>query len=368
MFEFATSKTHFLFNGDVYDQVDGVAMGSPLGPALANLFMGHYEDEWLKSAQGSKIKFYRRYVDDIFCILDSETDGDQFLSFLNQQHQNIKFTMEKEMHKKLPFLDIECEIEGETFITKVYHKSTYTGLLMNFFSFASRSYKNSLLRTLIDRIFRINNTWKGFHHDIGKLKYTLQKNEYPIKLINSYIYKYLDNTYKNDISNIEKEDTPDKNIKYFKLPYIGTMSTYTQKKINDLIKRCCKPNLNIQLVFNSCKLSSFFSIKDKVPKELQSFVVYKFLCSGCNATYIGMTCSHLITRIKQHLVTDKNSHVLKHLNQNEDCKACCDATCFSIIDKATTKYDLLVKEGIHIQLNKPSLNGQLQSYKLSILI
>ena len=43
LFEFVTSGTHFLFNGDYYNQIDGVAMGYPLGPVLANLFMGYHE-------------------------------------------------------------------------------------------------------------------------------------------------------------------------------------------------------------------------------------------------------------------------------------------------------------------------------------
>ena len=42
LFNFATSHTHFLFNAWFYDQVAGVAMGSPLAPVLANFFMGHY--------------------------------------------------------------------------------------------------------------------------------------------------------------------------------------------------------------------------------------------------------------------------------------------------------------------------------------
>ena len=49
LFDFATCKTHFLFEGKFYDQIDGVAMGSPLAPFLANLFMGHYEKEWLNN-------------------------------------------------------------------------------------------------------------------------------------------------------------------------------------------------------------------------------------------------------------------------------------------------------------------------------
>ena len=46
LFEFATSGTYFLFQGTFYDQIEGVAMGFPLGPVLANLFMGYYETLW----------------------------------------------------------------------------------------------------------------------------------------------------------------------------------------------------------------------------------------------------------------------------------------------------------------------------------
>ena len=55
LFEFATKETHFLFKGNFYDQVDGVAMGSPLAPVLANLFKGHHENIWLTMFYLSKM-------------------------------------------------------------------------------------------------------------------------------------------------------------------------------------------------------------------------------------------------------------------------------------------------------------------------
>ena len=67
LFTVATAQTHFLFNGFFYDQVDGIAMGCPLVPVLANLFMGHHEKLLLGNFQGSEILFYRRYVGDTFC-------------------------------------------------------------------------------------------------------------------------------------------------------------------------------------------------------------------------------------------------------------------------------------------------------------
>ena len=43
----ALSNNYFLFDGIIYQQIDGVAMGSPLGPSLANAFLAHYEQIWL---------------------------------------------------------------------------------------------------------------------------------------------------------------------------------------------------------------------------------------------------------------------------------------------------------------------------------
>ena len=49
LFQLATSQTNFLFNGSMYDQVDGVTMGSPLAPILANIFMGCHEKGWIRN-------------------------------------------------------------------------------------------------------------------------------------------------------------------------------------------------------------------------------------------------------------------------------------------------------------------------------
>ena len=93
-----------MFDGVLYYQVDGVAMGSPLGPHLANIFMNYHEKKWLEDCPADiKPKFYRRYVDDIFVLCQSVEQLDKFKEYLNTKHQNIKFTSEVEKDKKLPF-------------------------------------------------------------------------------------------------------------------------------------------------------------------------------------------------------------------------------------------------------------------------
>ena len=71
---FATSQTHFNFNGKFYNQIDGVAMDSLLAPVLANIFMVLYESKGLNKFNLNKPKFYLRYVDDILAAFDKEQD------------------------------------------------------------------------------------------------------------------------------------------------------------------------------------------------------------------------------------------------------------------------------------------------------
>ena len=78
LFLFATSQTHFIFNSKFYNQIDGVAMGSPLAPVLANIFMGFHESKWLNEYNLNKPKFYLRYVDDILAAFDNEEDSSHF--------------------------------------------------------------------------------------------------------------------------------------------------------------------------------------------------------------------------------------------------------------------------------------------------
>ena len=88
IFLFATAQTHFLYDGEYFHEVE-VAMGSPLGPLLANLFMGVHEKSWLMLYDGPSILFYWRYVDDIFCLVESHEHVAPFLDYLNSKHDNI---------------------------------------------------------------------------------------------------------------------------------------------------------------------------------------------------------------------------------------------------------------------------------------
>ena len=143
----------YKFNGHIYQQVDGVAMGSPLGPLFANIFMSFHEKSWLHNCPSSfKPLLYRRYVDDCFLLFRSLDYVPLFLSYLNRQHSNIFFSSELEKNGKLPFLDIEITRSNGKFSTSVYRKPTFTGLFTNFHSFVPLVYKRSLVCCLLHRM------------------------------------------------------------------------------------------------------------------------------------------------------------------------------------------------------------------------
>ena len=188
------------------------------------------------------------------------------------------------------------------------------------------------------------------------------KNAYPPSLIDKVIKNYLD--YKFSSNQRQLKDTPD--VHYFKLPYIGNLSHHIKKKLSKLCKEFCKENFNIKLVFNSFKIKNYFSYKDPIPDDLKSFLVYKFTCASCSSSYIGETCCHFKIRIEEHIKKDNKSHIFKHLHSTATCFDSYNSLCFKIIDKANSKYDLKIKEALHINWRKPNLSAQQNHLALTL--
>ena len=125
-----------------------------------------------------------------------------------------------------------------------------------------------------------------------------------------------------------------------------------------LCKEFCKENFNIKLAFTSFKINNYFSYIDPIPNVLKSFLVYKFTCGSYSCSYIGETC-HFKTRTEQHIKKNNNSHIFKHLNSIA-------TLCFKITDKANSKFDLEIKDALHIIWRKPNLNEQQNHVTLAL--
>ena len=207
---------------------------------------------------------------------------------------------------------------------------------------------------MVDRSFKICNNWNSFHNDIENIKSNLIKNAYPPFLIDKVIKKYLN--YKFSSNQNQLKDTSD--VHYFKLPYISNLSHHIKSKLSKLCKEFCKENFNVKLVFTSFKIKTYFSYKDRIPDDLKSFVIYKFTCARFSSSYIDETCRHFTTRIEGHIKKDNKSHIFKHLHSTATCFYSYNSLSFKITDEANSKFDLKIKEALHINWRKPNLNAQ----------
>ena len=333
-------------------------MGSSLAPVLANIFMSFHESKWLNEYNLNKSKFYLGYADEIVAAFDNEQDSLNFLNFLSNGHPNIKFSTEKQNNHSIAFLDVFISgINNQNLPLQTYHKLTYTGLLLNFKSFTSFSYKISLTKCLIDRSFKICNNWNSFHNDIENIKSNVIKNAYPSFLIDKVTKNYLD--YKFSRNQNQLKDKYD--VHYFKLSYIGNLSHHIKNNTSKICKEFCKENFNIKLVFDSFKIKNYFAYKDPIPNDLKSFVVYKFTGASCSSSYIGKTCSHFKIRIEEHIKKGNKSHIFKHLLSSATCFDSYNSLCSKTIVQANSKFELQIKAVLNINWIKPSLNAQ-QNY------
>ena len=119
--------------------------------------------------------------------------------------------------------------------------------------------------TLINRAFKINSTWAGFHEELVKLKEIMLKNSYPGRVLDNIIKSKVNKLVCNEESNAKDE----RNTFYVKLPYIGKFSGITRQRINRILKRFCNDDFNIKLVFSSFKIRSLFGVKDPIPHGAQ---------------------------------------------------------------------------------------------------
>ena len=178
LLELFVRSTHFTFQGQVYEQTEGAAMGSPVSPVVANIYMGHFEDQALTTAPNPP-PIWKRYVDDIFCILKKGTIQ-RTLNHLNNIHPAIQFTVEVEKDGMLPFFDTQLQRGQEgTLDTTVFHKTTHTDRYLQFESHHPVHVKRGVVKSLFDRVQAVILKEENMYEEKNHLENALQDNGYP---------------------------------------------------------------------------------------------------------------------------------------------------------------------------------------------
>ena len=96
-----TKNVNFTFDSGNFIQLDGVTMGSQLGPVLVNIFMVEPKTSVIPNLS-NKVKLWKRFADDTYCLARSEYI-DNILLALDSFHKNVKFIFEIEKDNTYSF-------------------------------------------------------------------------------------------------------------------------------------------------------------------------------------------------------------------------------------------------------------------------
>ena len=267
----------------MYKQADGVAMGSPLGLALANIFVGYYEEKFF--SQTRKSPTYFRYVDDTFAIFDQKAEADEFLTKLNCLHPFLRFTFEKEKGKCLLFLDVNVKRTDNGFEISAYRKLIFTGQYLHWELFSALKCKIGLIFLLVHRALMICIKHK-LNEEIARIKKILLAQWLLKNIVNAQIAKKIA-----QFCTLKQFGTEKCHV-YLRVPGIGNPSTNLEKEVKRAVESCCDL-VSTRLVFTFRRMLPEAG-KDVLPTTQKSFIIYEY-------KYVERTSQRLQDRIKQHV-------------------------------------------------------------------
>ena len=337
--------------------------------------MAHLEEEYMFADTTNTClpSYYRRYVDDTFCVFDSQDQAERFLEFINDLHPSISFDMEVESEGQLGFLDTVVRKNSHNtaeLSTKV--KQTDRGLFYHFSSLVPDRYKLNLVYNLVNRIYNIASNMSIFHQDFQSLKRRLLRNGFPEEMIDKSADKVL--TKHRTDQTPTTDDTPTGRKVNIFLPFLGKISYGVKSDVEKLVRRFY-PSVDLKVIFTQgFKIRNLFSYKDRFPLKCRSLVIYYSECSQCGPSkaYLGKTKNSLYERFHApgtgHLApNNSNSALLNHLceSDNPDCSFKFEDV--KILETASNDLQLRYIESILLKYEKQTLNTQERSIKLNLM-
>ena len=278
LLEFCLTSTSFVFQGQYYQQMEGAAMGSPLSPIVANIFMEKFEKDALDTAPHSP-SLWKRYVDDTF-VIQEEQYKEEFFQHLNSIDPNIKFTAETtRADGSMPFLDTLVTPQSDgSLATTVYRKPTHTNQYLHWDSHHAIANKYSIISTLLHRAKQICSNQQQMEEEQQQIERALVVCKYPNWAINRTKAKMSTprSNRNNSNSNINK----------------GPITVPYNEGLSESIKNTCE-KYGIQVHFKSGKSikDELVAPKDKDQLTKKSGIIYRYNCDRleCDEEYIGET-------------------------------------------------------------------------------
>ena len=271
----------FTFNSDEYSQHSGLAMGSPLSPVAACLFMEWLEKHHYQGIMGRDV-IWTRYVDDVLVVVPKSMNLEEKLDALNSVDVKIQFTLEKEKQGSLAFLDTEI-IRQDQVKFKVYRKPTNKECYVHFYSGHSDRVKRGVVIGFFLRAFRICSK-EYLDEELEHIISSFTKLKYPKGFLLNLKQKALHIRTKSKIGKKKKDE------RYLTIPISRPAETIASQL----------ETTGFKVAFTSGKKVGDMFTKKKRDNTQDKSVVYKVPCGACDKSYIGETGRGIETRFKEH--------------------------------------------------------------------
>lgn len=176
---FVLDHNCFEFDGKFYQQINGVAMGTKMGPSYACLFMGYLEQQIFSNYQGPVPELFLRYIDDVVGVTSmTAAELESFFSFANDFHPNIKFTT-CSSPSEVTFLDIKLCISPVGVTTSIHYKDTDSHNYLQYSSSHPKKCKDSIPYSQLLRLRRICQNDEDFESRKCEMLTFFHKRGYP---------------------------------------------------------------------------------------------------------------------------------------------------------------------------------------------
>ena len=262
LLEFCLKNTYFSFQGQFYEQVEGAAMGSPVSPIVANLYMEYCSPP---------PKFWCRYVDDTF-VIHKEANKQGSHQCINSVDPAIRFTVEDNKEDgSIPFLHtiVKQEVDGSLSIT-VYRKTTHTDQYLQWDSNHHLSAKFSVIQTLSHRASTVCSNPELLQKEKDHIRKALTKCKYPkwaLDKVEGRLNRSSRQVVDGGTNNAQVANQEVKNTQHIVIPY-------TQSLCESIRKICGRYGIQTHFKGGKTIKNLLVSPKDKDPMVNQSSAIY----------------------------------------------------------------------------------------------
>ena len=351
---------YFSFQDQFYEQVEGVAMGSPVIPIVANLYMEYFEQKSLCTAPTPRL--WCRYVDDTF-VIQKEIHKQDFLQHINSIDPAIQFTVENNKEDgAIPFLmPLENQSLMRDLSITVYRKPTHMDQYLQWDSHHHLSAKFSVFHTLSHRVQTVCSNPELLCKEKAHLRKALTQCKYPKwaldkveRRLNKPSREVSDGANNQGTAGAQPATNEVKTKGHIVIPY-------TQGLCESIKKICGRYGRLTHFKGSNAIRNLLVSPKDKDPMVSKSGAIYWFQCGdlSCDDKYIVETSRTFGERYKEHL----NDPSLIHQHSNHTGHPTSHHN-FQIIGREGHSLARSIKESIFIRVNNCTLNRNIGKFNL----